>query len=297
MSSWIIGGTAIASILISAAGAGLSYYGQQQQSKNASSVANYNAQIQQQNADRQRQIAQIQAQNNAVDAQNYQAQAINAQRNAVYQQTSAAQNQQIALAQYKQAQNNATSLENNAKAQEAQGQERARRMRMDQERTLASRRANTGASGIVNEGSPLAVLADDARLTELNIQDAAHQTEMDRQGSLQKANLERFNGNFSLIDASMQGQQGELAKYQESLAKYQQGIGQYQESIAGFEGASSESARQIAYREADLTRMSGASQAQGYQLASYGSLISGAGQMANSASNFAYQSKPLFKSS
>ena len=290
MSSWIIGGTAIASILISAAGAGLSYYGQQQQSKNASSVANYNAQIQQQNADRQRQIAQIQAQNNAVDAQNYQAQAINAQRNAVYQQTSAAQNQQIALAQYKQAQNNATSLENNAKAQESQGQERARRMRMDQERTLASRRANTGASGIVNEGSPLAVLADDARLTELNIQDAAHQTEMDRQGSLQKANLERFNGNFSLIDASMQGQQGELAKYQESLAKYQ-------ESIAGFEGASSESARQIAYREADLTRMSGASQAQGYQLASYGSLISGAGQMANSASNFAYQSKPLFKSS
>lgn len=267
--------TLAATVATTAAGAGMSYYGQQQQAANAERVAQYNAQIQQQNANRQRQIAQIQAQNSAVEAQNYQSQA----RAAQYQ---ALQNQQIAFAQYRQGQNNALTIEANAKAQEAQGREKARRLRMEQDRTLAMQRGKFAKSGVVNEGSPLAVLADTARLTELNIQDSAHEVELNRQTTLQKAELERFQSGFSLLDANMEGYKGGIAKYQE-------GIGAYNERVAAYEGASADTARKIAYREADLTRMSGAANAQGYRIGATSSLISGAGQIAGSVSDYGHK--------
>ena len=231
--SAVLLGLTAASIAASAAGAGMSYYGQQQQAKNAQNVANYNAQIQQQNARIQQQVAQ--------------------------------QNSALAMSQYQQGQNNATTLQNQALAQEAQGRERADRMREDQSRQLALKRSQYAASGVVNEGSPLAVLADTARLTELNIQDAAHQTELERQSTLHKADQERYQAGSSLFDA-------------------------------GMENLKADAALRIGYRQADLTKLSGQAQAQGYDMQSYGSLISGAGQMAGTASDFAYKNKSVFGS-
>jgi len=233
MSMFYIGaGTSILSLVVSGVGTGLSYYGQQQQAKNAQNVANYNAQIQQQNARIQQQVAQ--------------------------------QNAALSMANYQQQQNNAQTIQNQTVAQEAQGREQTARMRQQQQRQLGLVRSQYAASGVVNEGSPLAVLADTARLTELNIQDSAYSTELQRQQTLQRADQERFQSGSSLFDAGMQNLQAAAAT-------------------------------RIGYRQADLTKLSGQSQAQGYQLASYGSLISGAGQIAKTSSDFAYQNKPLNK--
>jgi uncharacterized protein HemX len=216
------------SIGASAAGAGMSYYGQQQQAKNAQNVANYNAQIQQQNARIQQQVAQ--------------------------------QNAALSMANYQQQQNNAQTIQNQTVAQEAQGREQTARLRQQQQRQLGLVRSQYAASGVVNEGSPLTVLADTARLTELNIQDSAYSTELQRQQTLQRADQERFQSGSSLFDAGMQNLQAAAST-------------------------------RIGYRQADLTKLSGQSQAQGYQLASYGSLISGASQIAGTASDYAWRSK------
>lgn len=234
--STVLAAATIASLVATAAGTGLSMYGQQQQAQNAASIANYNAQIQRQNANIQARMSINQANTNA----------------------------RIAQAQYQQGQNNAITLRNQATAQEAQGRERARRLREEQDRALSTRRAKYAASGVVNEGSPLAVLADTARLTELNIQDAAHQTELERQQSLHQAELEQFQSGFSLIDAQTES----------------------------YKAMAADSARRIAYREADLTKLSGQSQAQGYQIGATSSLISGLGQMAGTAQNYFYNAKP-----
>lgn len=242
-SAWTIG-LGVAALLVSAAGAGLSYYGQQQQAQNASAVANYNAKIQQQNADMQTRMAAKQYEYNAL------------QRNT---------DQQFAQAKYQQGINNSISLKNQATAQEAQGREQARRMRENQERMLGLQRAKFAKSGVVNEGSPLAVLADTARLTELNIQDTAHQSELERQQSLARSDVEKFQAGFSLLN-------NDGPDYTMAVA---------------------DSKRRIAYREADLTRMAGESNAQGYRIGATSSLISGAGQMINQGSSMAYKQRSI----
>ncbi|CAN5773594.1 hypothetical protein BH09VER1_BH09VER1_46290 [soil metagenome] len=217
-------GLAAVSLAATAASTGIAYYGQQQQASNAQAIANYNAAAQRQNADIQARLAQQQS----------------------------TWNQQAQMAQYQAQQNNATTLDNQARAVEAQGREQVDRLRVQQERLLATQRAHYAKAGVVNEGSPLAVLADTAKTTELGIQDAAYQTELESRQWQQKAADERFQSGFSLMDASIE-------KYKQSSIA----IGQ-----------------QIAYRDADLTKMQGTAQAQGYQTAAGATLLSGAASMA-----------------
>lgn len=212
------------SLAATAASTGMAYYGQQQQAQNAQAMANYNAAAQRQNADIQARIAQQQS----------------------------IWNQQTKMAQYQAQQNNATTMENQARAVEAQGRVQADRLREQQERLLATQRAHYAKAGVVNEGSPLAVLADTAKTTELGVQDAAYQTELESRQWQQKAADERFQSGFSLMDAS-------LEKYKQS---------------------SIDVSRQMAYREADLTQMEGAAKAQGYQSEAGATLLSGAASFA-----------------
>lgn len=223
------------SLAATAVSTGLSFYGQQQQAKNASAIANYNYEMQRRNAEVNARMAQQQAQ----------------------------WNQQSAMAQYQAQQNNALALEQQARATEAQGREQARRMREEQDALLARQRAAYGASGVVNEGTPLVVLADTARKTELDIQDKAYQTELESRQWLRKAEDERFQSGFSLMDAQ----------------------------LAEYEGAAANIGKQMAYRQADLSRMSGMATAQGYRNQSYATLISGAADMAGQSANYFYKSK------
>jgi hypothetical protein len=227
MGTEVLAATAIIGVVGSLASAGISYYGQQQQADTASRMASYNAAIQRQNADVQARMAQYQATVNA-SAANAEAQG---------------------------RLNNAASLTNQVAGVEAQQREKVRRMREDQERQLAVQRGKFAKAGVVNEGSPLVVLADTARLTELNIQDAAYESELERRSLLRSAEMEKFQSGFSLLDA---------------------GQAQYQGAVAGAQ-------RRIAYREADLTKMAGDATARSYRNQATGSLISGLSSTAGGA--------------
>ncbi len=161
-------------------------------------------------------------------------------------------NQQSLMAQYQARQNNAITLDNQARGEEARGRVLADQMRDKGDKAIATARAALAKSGVNTEGTPLLKLVDTAKNAELGVQDVAYQTELASQQWQQKAADERFQSGFSLMDASIE-------RYKQSSIA----IGQ-----------------RIAYRDADLTKMQGAAQAQGYQTAAGATLLSGAASMA-----------------
>jgi len=226
MSSLIVGiSTAAVSLGATALSTGLSMYGQQQQAGNARRIGAYNAAIQEQNADVQAMMTQYQYGMDATRAQ----------------------------AQYDAGMMNAQSIANQVPGIEAQSREQISRMRDQQDRVIGSQRAAYGHSGVTIEGSPLEVLADTARQTELGIQDEAYKAELMRRDKLREAEMARYQAGFSLLDAAQ--------------AKY---MGQ----IAGI-------TKQIGYQGANMTRMQAASDAQGLQMQSYATLASGIGSAAS----------------
>lgn len=214
----------VVSLAATAVGTGMQYFSSQQQAATAQRLANYNAAVQRQNADIEAKLAQQQS-------------AVN---------SAAAQAQAQAYA------NNAISLRNEATGIEARGRAEIDRMREEQARMAGLQRAKYARAGVVNEGSPLVVLADTARIGQLGIQDQLYQSDMEARAKRREADLQKFQGGFSLLDASMQ---------------------QYQ-------GAAAEAKRKIAYNEADLTQLSGAAQASAYRQQGTASLISGIGSLA-----------------
>lgn len=217
----VLSATAIA---VSLASTGITMYSQQQQASNAERIASYNAAIERQNAEINARVAIQQSQ----------------------------WQQQSAHAQYQAQQNNAIELDNRARAVEAQGREQARRTREENERALARQRGQFAKSGVVNEGTPLAVMAESAGHLELAVQDSAYQTDMESRAIGRKAELERYQSGFSLFD--------------ESVAKYQE--------------AATRGGHTIAYNQAALNKSSAYSQAQGIRMQSYGTLLSGISSVA-----------------
>ncbi len=227
---------AVAAVVTSAVGTGMSMYSQQQAAETAERQGAYNAAVQRNNADIQARMAQYQA---GID-------------------------QQVAMAQYDAQQKNADAIAGQANAIEAQGREQARRQREEQERMLAVQRGKYAKAGLVNEGSPLVVLADTARLTELNIQDAAYEADLNRSETLRKAELERYQSGFSLLDAS----------------------------LADYRGKAADVSRRMAYRQADLAALAGGAQAAGLRSSASASLISGIGSTVGTA--YDYYNKGAF---
>lgn len=227
---------AIISLAASAAGTGISMYSQQQQAKTAQRMTDYNAAIQRQDADVQARLAKYQANANA----------------------------QMAQAQAQAKFNNAQSIANQVPGVEAQTRERVRRMREEKERMLSMQRAKYANSGVVNEGSPLVVLADSSQLAELNIQDALYESEMQRQSLLRQAELTRFEAGFSLLEADQQL----------------------------YKGLAAQAGQRIQNRRADITRLSGAAEAASLRTRATASLVSGIGDTAGQAFDYRYKMSP-----
>ncbi len=221
--SWV---TVAVSVVSTAVSTGISFFSQQQQAKNATAIANYNYAIQKRNADINARMAQQQA----------------------------LWNQQSAMAQYQAQQNNALALEQQGRAAEAQGREQARRMRDENEQMLARQRALYGNSGVVSEGTPLTVMGNTAARLERNVQDVHYQSDLQGREYDRKAENERFQSGFSVMDAQ----------------------------IAEYQGAAASIGRRMEMNQAEINRMSGLSQAQGYRMGSYATLISGVGSMVSS---------------
>lgn len=212
---------AIASAAATAAGTGISYYGQQQQAKNAEALANYNYVIQQQNASINAKIAAQQSQ---------------------WQQQALANNAVTAN-------NNATALEQQGRAAEAQARAEADRKRVESEKLLATQRSRYARGGVVNEGTPLAVMSETAGLLELGIQDAHYEADMTGRAYDRKAALSRL--------------EAQNINFDEGVAKY--------------EGAAQQAGIQIDLSKSAVDRVAGLDTAQGYRTQSYSTLISGTG--------------------
>lgn len=259
---------AIAAVVTSAAGAGMSYYSQQQQASNADAIAQYNYQIQQQNAQRNAQIAAQQA---AWQQQAFANNQAVASRNA-------AQAMAVASANQAAANQNAAILADQGRAVESQAREQARRTRDENEKVLAMQRGRYAKSGVVNEGTPLAVMAETAGLLELGVQDAAYEADMTGRAYDRKAELARFEGRQALYEGQLAGV--------DAKETINQSI--FDAGVAKYEAAAQQAGFAIQLNQARVDRMVGQNTAQGYRNASYGTLLSGAGKIADSAGSFNY---------
>lgn len=230
---YIAAGTAVAA---SAVGTGMSMYSQNQQAKTAQRMADYNAAAQRQDAEVQARLAQYQSNVNA----------------------------QMAQAQAQTKINNAQSVANQVPGLETQQRERARRMREEKERALSMQRAKYANSGVVNEGSPLVVLADTSQLAELNIQDGLYESELQRRSLLRQAELTKYEASFSLLEADQQR----------------------------YAGLAAQAGQRISNRRVDITRLTGAAEASTYRAAAAASLIQGVGQTADLAFDYRYKIAP-----
>lgn len=151
---------------------------------------------------------------------------------------------------------NARTAENEALRAENEAREKARRIRLDNQRLFAAQRARYGAAGVTSEGSPLQVMADSAASGEVAVGDAMYDGDARRQGLLAQAQIERYKKQFSLLNAETNAWSG---------------------SNAGLFAAP--------------YLMQGKSDAQAYRMSGYGSLISGVGSMASLGLNYS-ASKP-----
>jgi hypothetical protein len=158
---------AITAALAAIAGAGMSFYGQQQQAAAAGRMAQYNYATQKAQAEMQAAMAAQQAE------------------------------AQAGIAGY-----NASIATNEALRAEQEARERARRIREDNQRLLSTQRAAYGKSGIVMEGTPLSIMADTAAMGELTAADAMYEGDSKRGSLLAEAAIHRYQQQFSATQAS-----------------------------------------------------------------------------------------------
>ena len=145
---------------------------------------------------------------------------------------------------------NAQIAQSEAKRVEQEARERARRMRQENERALGLQRASYAKAGVTSEGSPLMVMADSAGLAELSVADELYKADSQRSGLYQQAALEQFKARMSQFEGS---------------------------------GYAWNAANAGAFNRPLL--MAGNNEASALRVSSYGSLISGFGNAANSLSN------------
>jgi len=175
----VLAGLAIATSLASA---GMAYYGQQQQARAAEEMAAYNYAIQKQQMEMQAQMAAMAAQ------------------------------QEFQAREY-----NAKVMENEAIRVEAEARDKARRMRVENERLLGKQLATYGSSGVTLEGSPLMVMAESAGALELAVADELYKSSVEASGFRNKAGMERWTGQYALIDEH-------AANYNKSTAGIRAGV-------------------------------------------------------------------------
>lgn len=236
----------IGSLALSAVGLGMQYNAQRQAAASSRVMADYNYQLAKQQAEVQAALMQQEASQNA-SLLEYQA-AIQ-QRNASALQSQAAN----VLRGYGQA---ADTTKKAGVLEVNKDREAARRF-------LALQMAKVGESGTTGAGSNLDVLAEAAGTLELRAQEMWTGIELETR---------------KLHDI------GEAQAYELRNASTQEGMRAgmtlFQAANARWKGATAETGRRLAMYGADVERIGGYNQAEGYKLASYGTLFSGLSSMA-----------------
>lgn len=170
-----------------------------------------------------------------------------------------------AQSQYDAQRSNAAVYDQQALRVEQEARERARRMREENERMLGAQRASYGKAGVTSAGSPLAVMAETAGLMELGVADELYKADMERSAFYRKGEVERFQAGFSLLDKA---------------------ASEYEMAASRFQGQAANQGYSLAMNTARGERMAGMNTASSMRMASYGSLLQGAGDMANMGYNY-----------
>jgi DNA primase len=206
-------------------------------------------------ADYNYRVAQQQAQ--------MQAQAAQYQAELSYRQSQMAAG--AAQSQYQAQLNNAAQYDQQALRVEQEARERARRMREENERMLGAQRARYGKAGVTSAGSPLTVMAETAGLLELGVADELYKADMERSAFYRKGEAERYQAGFSLLDKA---------------------AAEYEMAASRFQGNAARQGYALAMNTARGERMAGQNTASALRTGSYGSLLQGAGDVANMGFNY-----------
>lgn len=207
---------AVAAIATTAVGAGVSYYGAQQQADATRAAAEYNAQVQRNNALLAAQQAQAQ----------YSKQAAIAENQAAWM----SYNQQLSR-------NNAKALQDQAANERLVAQENARRQRGLNERELARMRARMAASGVnISEGSPLNLQEESAELLELRVLEIGRQAEMRVQTLNYQSLLEEADAARKGTEVGLANLRADNARFNLSTSKYIADIGESKANLTLLEG-------------------------------------------------------------
>jgi hypothetical protein len=108
---------------------------------------------------------------------------------------------------------NAQIAQNDATRVEQEARERAKRMRAENERLMGEQRARFGKAGVTSEGTPLAVMAESAGLMEMAVSDELYKADMERTAFNRKADVEKWQAGYSMIDKA-------AADYNQASARY-----------------------------------------------------------------------------
>jgi DNA primase len=192
-----------------------------------------------------------------------QAQAAQYQAELSYRQSQMAAD--AAQAQYQAQFNNAAQYDQQALRVEQEARERARRMRSENERMLGEQRARYGKAGVTSAGSPLTVMAETAGLLELGVADELYKADMERSAFYRKGEAERYQAGFSLLDKA---------------------AAEYEMAASRFQGNAARQGYALAMNTARGERMATNNQASALRMGSYGSLLQGAGDVANMGFNY-----------
>ena len=172
---------------------------------------------------------------------------------------------QAAQMQYDAQLSNAAQFDQQAQRVENEARERARRMRSENERMMGAQRARFGKSGVTSAGSPLMVMAETAGLMELGVADELYKADLERTAFFRKGEVERFQAGFSILDKA---------------------AAEYEMSAARFQGDMAKQGYALAINTARGERMAGYNAASGMRMGSYGTLLEGVGNAANTGFNY-----------
>jgi hypothetical protein len=205
---------------------------------------------------------------------------------------------------------NASTLTSYAQSLEAEGRERISRLREDGRRAMGVVRNKVAASGIVEEGSPLIVEGANAANIELAAQDVNYETRSQSRAAELQAQNQLAQSGRSLLQAAQSRKNARNVvkglKYSRQTADFKIASGLLEQQGARYAMTAADdkadSGRQllqladdrykVALGEADVTEAGGAATARASQLAAYGTMLSGAADIAGGAAKLIPKSNP-----
>ncbi len=230
----------IASLVIAAAGAGVSAYGQYQSGQTQNAIAQFNAQQEQLNAEMQTRSMEAQA---------------------AIQRSQAAANLALRQAQAQGQFNNAKAIDAQALQQDAISRLNIERQQSQFAQMQAAQRSAIAQSGVVeSSGTPLDLLADTAAKIQQSEQDQQYQEEVTRRTLFSEAAQQRLGGKLALVGATIDNTSAVAA--------------------AGLEDAAARANMIAGTNAAEITRLTGQAAAQAGLYQAGGTLLSGLGSAA-----------------